>query len=154
MMFEICEGCGVGKEKDYIYLYLNYLFLELLVECFSGILEIVAIFVGVDVIKELIFVIFIVYYNMGGILINYKGEVVVFKNGDLDVIVFGLFVVGEAACASVYGVNRLGVNLLFDIVVFGCVCVNMVVDKFKCGVLYCEIVSDVGLNVIECLDKI
>lgn len=67
----------LGFEKDYIYFYLNYLFLEVLKECFFGILEIVVIFVGVDVMKEFIFVLLIVYYNMGGIFINYYGEVII-----------------------------------------------------------------------------
>lgn len=152
MIMEICEGCGVGVNGDYISLNLNYLFVEVLVECLLGILESVKIFVGVDVIKELIFVLLIVYYNMGGILINYWGEVLNLIVEDLNVIVLGLMVVGEVGCVLVYGVNCFGLNLLIDFVVFGCVVVICVGEVVDCDsvILFVNIVQ--VDKVFDCFD--
>jgi succinate dehydrogenase/fumarate reductase flavoprotein subunit len=119
MTIEIREGRGVGKNKDHIYLHLDHLDPAVLHERLPGISESARIFAGVDVTKEPIPVIPTVHYNMGGIPTNPHGEVVTKKNGDPDTIVNGLMAIGEAACVSVHGANRLGSNSLIDLVVFG-----------------------------------
>ena len=119
MTIEIREGRGVGPNKDHIHLHLEHLGAELLEERLPGISESALIFAGVDVSKEPIPVIPTVHYNMGGIPTNYHGEVVTVKDGDPDSIVRGLMAIGEAACVSVHGANRLGSNSLLDIIVFG-----------------------------------
>ncbi len=119
MTIEIREGRGVGKNKDHIYLHLDHLDPKILHERLPGISESARIFAGVDVTKEPIPVIPTVHYNMGGIQTNYHGEVVTLKNGEPDTIVPGLMALGEAACVSVHGANRLGSNSLIDLVVFG-----------------------------------
>ena len=119
MTMEIREGRGVGAKKDHIYLHLDHLEPELLHERLPGISESAKIFAGVDVTKEPIPVLPTVHYNMGGIPTNYHGEVLTKKDGDPDTVVPGLMAVGEAACVSVHGANRLGSNSLIDLVVFG-----------------------------------
>ena len=119
MTIEIREGRGVGKNKDHIYLHLDHLDPKILHERLPGISESARIFAGVDVTKEPIPVLPTVHYNMGGIPTNYHGEVVTKKNGDNDHIVPGLMALGEAACVSIHGANRLGSNSLIDLVVFG-----------------------------------
>ena len=119
MTMEIREGRGVGKSKDHIYLHLDHLDPEILHERLPGISESARIFAGVDVTKEPIPVLPTVHYNMGGIQTNYHGEVVTKIGEDPDVIVPGLMALGEAACVSVHGANRLGSNSLIDLVVFG-----------------------------------
>ena len=119
MMIEIREGRGVGPKQDHIYLCLSHLPPALIHERLPGISESSRIFAGVDVTKEPIPVLPTAHYNMGGIPTNYRGEVVTLQNGDPDAIVPGLMAIGEAACVSVHGANRLGCNSLLDIVVFG-----------------------------------
>jgi succinate dehydrogenase / fumarate reductase, flavoprotein subunit len=119
MTMEIREGRGVGKLKDHIYLHLDHLDPKILHERLPGISESAKIFAGVDVTKEPIPVLPTVHYNMGGIPTNYHGEVLTKKNGNADTIVPGLMAIGEAACVSVHGANRLGSNSLIDLVVFG-----------------------------------
>ncbi|MGQ3356415.1 MAG: succinate dehydrogenase flavoprotein subunit [Phreatobacter sp.] len=119
MTVEIREGRGVGKNKDHIFLHLDHLDPKILHERLPGISESAKIFAGVDVTKEPIPVIPTVHYNMGGIPTNYHGEVLTKKNGNADTIVPGLMAIGEAACVSVHGANRLGSNSLIDLVVFG-----------------------------------
>jgi len=119
MTMEIREGRGVGAEKDHIHLHLEHLGAEVLAARLPGIPETAKIFAGVDVTKEPIPVLPTVHYNMGGIPTNYHGEVLTKKNGDPDSVVPGLMAVGEAACVSVHGANRLGSNSLIDLVVFG-----------------------------------
>jgi len=119
MTIEIREGRGVGKNKDHIYLHLDHLDPKILHERLPGISESAKIFAGVDVTKEPIPVIPTVHYNMGGIPTNFHGEVLTKKNGDPDAVVPGLMAIGEAACVSVHGANRLGSNSLIDLVVFG-----------------------------------
>jgi succinate dehydrogenase / fumarate reductase flavoprotein subunit len=119
MTMEIREGRGVGKNKDHIYLHLDHLDPKILHERLPGISESAKIFAGVDVTKEPIPVLPTVHYNMGGIPTNYHGEVLTKKGGDPDCVVPGLMALGEAACVSVHGANRLGSNSLIDLVVFG-----------------------------------
>ncbi len=118
MTMEIVEGRGVGPNKDHIYLHLNHLDPKILHERLPGISETAKIFAGVDVTKQPIPVLPTVHYNMGGIPTNYKAEVLTVKNGKTE-IVPGLMAIGESACVSVHGANRLGSNSLLDLVVFG-----------------------------------
>ncbi|MDX2204628.1 MAG: succinate dehydrogenase flavoprotein subunit [Hyphomicrobiaceae bacterium] len=119
MTIEIREGRGVGPEKDHIYLHLDHLDPKILHERLPGITESAKIFAGVDLRREPIPVLPTVHYNMGGIPTNYHGEVYTLKDGNPDTIVPGLLAIGEAACVSVHGANRLGSNSLTDLVVFG-----------------------------------
>ncbi|MFO7275645.1 MAG: succinate dehydrogenase flavoprotein subunit [Pseudomonadota bacterium] len=119
MTIEIREGRGVGPERDHILLHLEHLGPEVIHERLPGIAETARIFAGVDVTKEPIPVLPTVHYNMGGIPCNVHGEVVRPKDGNPDAVVPGLMAVGEAACVSVHGANRLGSNSLLDLVVFG-----------------------------------
>ncbi len=119
MMMEIREGRGVGPEKDHIFLHLDHLDPAIIHQRLPGIAESARIFSGVDVTRQPIPVLPTVHYNMGGIPTNYHGEVVTSKNGNPDTVVPGLMAIGEAACVSVHGANRLGSNSLLDLVVFG-----------------------------------
>jgi succinate dehydrogenase / fumarate reductase flavoprotein subunit len=119
MAIEIREGRGVGPHKDHIFLHLDHIAPEILAERLPGITESGKVFAGVDLTRQPLPVTPTVHYNMGGIPTNFHGEVVTIKNGDPDSVVPGLFAVGEAACVSVHGANRLGSNSLIDLVVFG-----------------------------------
>ncbi|KUL92876.1 fumarate reductase [Bosea sp. WAO] len=119
MTMEIRGGRGVGKNKDHIYLHLDHLDPKILHERLPGISESAKIFAGVDVTREPIPVLPTVHYNMGGIPTNFHGEVLTKVGGDPDAVVPGLMAIGEAACVSVHGANRLGSNSLIDLVVFG-----------------------------------
>ncbi|MDP6565617.1 MAG: succinate dehydrogenase flavoprotein subunit [Alphaproteobacteria bacterium] len=119
MTIEIREGRGVGPDSDHILLHLDHLDPAIIEERLPGIAESARIFAGVDVTKEAVPVLPTVHYNMGGIQTNFHGEVVTLRDGDPDAIVPGLMSVGEAACVSVHGANRLGSNSLIDLVVFG-----------------------------------
>lgn len=119
MTVEIREGRGVGKENDHIFLHLEHLGAETLDLRLPGISETAKIFAGVDVTREPIPVLPTVHYNMGGIPTNIHGEVLRPTEADPDATVPGLMAIGEAACVSVHGANRLGTNSLLDIVVFG-----------------------------------
>ncbi len=119
MAMEIREGRGVGKEGDHIFLHLDHIDPKVLHERLPGITETGKIFANVDLTRQPLPVTPTVHYNMGGIPCNYHGEVVTLKDGNPDSVVPGLFAVGEAACVSVHGANRLGSNSLIDLVVFG-----------------------------------
>jgi succinate dehydrogenase / fumarate reductase, flavoprotein subunit len=119
MTIEIREGRGVGEHQDHINLNLQHLGPEVLHEKLPGISETARIFAGVDVTKEPIPVIPTVHYNMGGVPTNYHGEVLRKVDGNPDAVVPGLYAIGEAACVSVHGANRLGSNSLLDLVIFG-----------------------------------
>ena len=119
MAMEIREGRGVGKEKDHIFLHLDHIDAKVLHERLPGITETGKVFAGVDLTRQPLPVAPTVHYNMGGIPTNFHGEVVTLKDGNPDSVVPGLFAVGEAACVSVHGANRLGSNSLIDLVVFG-----------------------------------
>jgi succinate dehydrogenase / fumarate reductase, flavoprotein subunit len=119
MAMEIREGRGVGKESDHIYLHLDHIDPKVLAERLPGITETGKVFAGVDLTRQPLPVVPTVHYNMGGIPTNYHGEVVHLKDGNPDTVVPGLYAVGEAACVSVHGANRLGSNSLIDLVVFG-----------------------------------
>jgi succinate dehydrogenase / fumarate reductase flavoprotein subunit len=119
MTIEIREGRGVGPQKDHIYLHLDHLDPKILHERLPGITESAKVFAGVDIHRQPIPVLPTVHYNMGGIPTNYHGEVLTLKGGNPDHVVPGLMAIGEAACVSVHGANRLGSNSLIDLVVFG-----------------------------------
>src|SRR5581483_10577428 len=119
MAMEIREGRGVGEHKDHIFLHLDHIDPKILAERLPGITETAKTFAGVDLTRQPIPVAPTVHYTMGGIPTNYHGEVVTLKDGNPDAVVPGLFAVGEAACVSVHGANRLGSNSLIDLVGFG-----------------------------------
>ena len=119
MTLEIREGRGVGDNKDHIHLHLEHLEPSVIDERLPGIAETTRIFAGVDVTQEPIPVLPTVHYNMGGIPTNYNGDVLTRVGDDPNTIVLGLMAVGEAACVSVHGANRLGSNSLLDLVIFG-----------------------------------
>ncbi|MBJ7501554.1 MAG: succinate dehydrogenase flavoprotein subunit [Sphingopyxis sp.] len=119
MALEIREGRGVGPHNDHIYLHLDHIDPAVLAERLPGITESGKIFAGVDLTRQPLPVVPTVHYNMGGIPCNYHGEVVTLGKDGPDTVVPGLFAVGEAACVSVHGANRLGSNSLIDLVVFG-----------------------------------
>ena len=119
MAMEMREGRGVGPNKDHIFLHLDHIDPKVLAERLPGITESGKIFAGVDLTRQPLPVTPTVHYNMGGIPCNYHGQVLTKKDGDPEVVVPGLFAVGEAACVSVHGANRLGSNSLIDLVVFG-----------------------------------
>jgi len=133
MTIEIREGRGVGPNKDHIHLNLMHLGPEVIHERLPGIAESARIFAGVDVTKEPIPVLPTVHYNMGGIPTNYHGEVVTKRDDNPDSVVPGLFAIGEAACVSVHGANRLGSNSLLDLVVFGRAVAHRCAELIKPG---------------------
>ncbi len=133
MTIEINEGRGVGSKADHIHLHLEHLGGDVINERLPGIAESAKIFAGVDVTKEPIPVLPTVHYNMGGIPTNYHGEVVTLKDGDPDAVVPGLMAIGECACVSVHGANRLGSNSLLDIVVFGRAAANRCAETLTPG---------------------
>jgi succinate dehydrogenase / fumarate reductase flavoprotein subunit len=118
MTIEIREGRGVGEKRDHMHLHLEHLGPEVIHERLPGIQETARIFANVDVTKVPIPVLPTVHYNMGGVPCNVHGEVVTRRNNS-ELVVPGLMSVGEAACVSVHGANRLGSNSLLDLVIFG-----------------------------------
>lgn len=133
MTIEIREGRGVGPNKDHIHLHLQHLGAKLIHEKLPGISESAKIFAGVDVTKDPIPVLPTVHYNMGGIPTNYHGEMVHKVGDNADVVVPGLYAIGEAACVSVHGANRLGSNSLLDLIVFGRAVANRCAETIKPG---------------------
>jgi len=154
MTMEIREGRGVGKGKDHIHLHLDHLDPALLHERLPGISESAKIFAGVDVTKEPIPVLPTVHYNMGGIPTNYHGEVLTKVGGDPDTVVPGLMAVGEAACVSVHGANRLGSNSLTDLVVFGRAAALRAIETVKPGEKQRELAKSDGEDAIARLDHL
>jgi succinate dehydrogenase / fumarate reductase flavoprotein subunit len=152
MTIEIREGRGVGEENDHIHLHLEHLGPEVIEERLPGIAESARIFAGVDVNKEPIPVLPTVHYNMGGIPTNYTGEVVTLKDGDPESVVPGLMAVGEAACVSVHGANRLGSNSLLDLVVFGRSAAHHCAATMEPGARHAALPKDAGENSIKRLD--
>lgn len=153
MAMEIREGRGVGPEKDHMYLHLDHLDPEILAERLPGISESARIFAGVDVNKEPIPVIPTCHYNMGGIPTNYHGEVLNPSAKDPDRVVPGLFSVGEAACVSVHGANRLGSNSLIDLVVFGKATAARIAEVVKPGKAAKPLPADSADLALARLDK-
>jgi succinate dehydrogenase / fumarate reductase, flavoprotein subunit len=143
MALEIGEGRGVGPNKDHIFLHLDHIDPKVLAERLPGITESGKIFAGVDLTRQALPVVPTVHYNMGGIPTNYHGEVVTIgPDGDPETVVPGLFAVGEAACVSVHGANRLGSNSLIDLVVFGRATGHRLRDTIKPGEAHDELPKD------------
>jgi succinate dehydrogenase / fumarate reductase flavoprotein subunit len=133
MTIEIREGRGVGRDKDHIHLHLEHLGPDVIQERLPGIAETTRIFAGVDVTREPIPVLPTAHYNMGGVPTNVQGEVLTLKNGNPDTPVPGLMAIGEGACVSVHGANRLGSNSLLDLVVFGRSAAQRCAEKLVAG---------------------
>jgi succinate dehydrogenase / fumarate reductase flavoprotein subunit len=153
MTIEINEGRGVGPNKDHILLHLEHLGAEILHERLPGISETARVFAGVDINKEAIPVLPTVHYNMGGIPTNYKTEVLRPTASNPDAIVPGLMAVGEAACVSVHGANRLGTNSLLDLVVFGRAAANRAAEIVKPGASQQPLPAKAGEAALERFDK-
>ncbi len=153
MTMEILAGRGVGPKKDHIYLHLNHLDPKILHERLPGISETAKIFAGVDVTKQPIPVLPTVHYNMGGIPTNFKAEVLTVKNGKTEVVP-GLMAIGEAACVSVHGANRLGSNSLLDLVVFGRAAAIQASEVIKPNVSQAEFSANAGEESLARFDKI
>ncbi len=154
MTMEIREGRGVGDEKDHIYLHLEHLGPDVISERLPGIAETAKIFSGVDVSKAPIPVLPTVHYNMGGIPTLYNGDVVTSRDGNPDSVVPGLMAVGEAACVSVHGSNRLGSNSLLDLVVFGRAAARHCKDTVKPNQRHRELAPNAGSEAVARLDKL
>ena len=154
MTMEIREGRGVGKENDHIYLHLEHLGAETLELRLPGISETAKIFAGVDVTKEPIPVLPTVHYNMGGIPTNVHGEVLRPTADNPDATVEGLMAIGEAACVSVHGANRLGTNSLLDIVVFGRAAALRAAETLKPGTAHKPLAKDAGDNAVARFDRL
>ena len=152
MTIEIREGRGVGPQKDHIYLHLDHLDPDVLAERLPGISESARIFAGVDVTKEPVPVLPTVHYNMGGIPTNYHGEVLNPTESEPDRTVPGLMAIGEAACVSVHGANRLGSNSLIDLVVFGRASAIRAAELVSPGQSHSAMPADAGQNAIDRLD--
>ena len=153
MTIEINEGRGVGKEKDHIELHLEHLGKDVINEKLPGIAESARIFAGVDVTKTPIPVIPTVHYNMGGIPTNYLGEVLSPKGEGNDPIVPGLMAIGETACVSVHGANRLGSNSLLDLIVFGRAAAKQAAKLVKPGAKHSEPNKSSVDKIVGRLDK-
>ena len=154
MTIEIREGRGVGAEKDHIHLHLEHLGPEVIEERLPGIAESARIFAGVDVTKNPIPVLPTVHYNMGGIPANYNGEVVTLRDGNPEAVVPGLMAIGEAACVSVHGANRLGSNSLLDLVVFGRAAAHHIAETMTPEARHKAFAEDAGQNSVERIDRL
>jgi succinate dehydrogenase / fumarate reductase flavoprotein subunit len=154
MIIEINEGRGCGPQKDHILLHLEHLGAQLLHQRLPGISETAKIFAGVDVTREPIPVLPTVHYNMGGVPTNLHGEVVTMRDGNPETVVPGLMAIGEAACVSVHGANRLGSNSLLDIVVFGRAAAHRVVETVRLGESHAPTPKEAADRAIARLDRI
>jgi succinate dehydrogenase / fumarate reductase flavoprotein subunit len=153
MAMEIREGRGVGENNDHIWLHLDHIDPKILAERLPGITETAKTFSGVDLTRQPVPVVPTVHYNMGGIPTNYRGEAVTLKDGNPDAVVPGLFAVGEAACVSVHGANRLGSNSLIDLVVFGRAAGLTLAEVAKPGIIQEELPKDSAELALTRLDK-
>ncbi len=153
MTIEIREGRGVGPESDHIFLHLEHLGNDVLHARLPGITESAKIFAGVDATREPIPVLPTVHYNMGGVPTNYHGEVIRPTADDPDAVCPGLMAIGEAACVSVHGANRLGTNSLLDLVVFGRAAAIRAAETVEKGASRKPLPADAGGMVIERLEK-
>jgi succinate dehydrogenase / fumarate reductase flavoprotein subunit len=154
MTIEIREGRGTGAGKDHIHLHLSHLDPKVIHERLPGIGELARIFAGVDVTRAPIPVLPTVHYNMGGIPTNYHGEVLTKANGDPDTVVPGLMALGEAACVSVHGANRLGSNSLIDLVVFGRAAAKRCAATIEPGEKHPDLPKDAGDDAVARLDRL
>jgi succinate dehydrogenase / fumarate reductase flavoprotein subunit len=153
MTMEINAGRGCGPNKDHILLHLEHLGADLLHERLPGISETARVFAGVDVTKQPIPVLPTVHYNMGGIPTNYRAEVLRPTPDDPDAVVPGLMAVGEAACVSVHGANRLGTNSLLDLVVFGRSAARRAAEVLRPGASQPALPPKAGEHALDRLDS-
>ena len=153
MTIEIREGRGVGKHKDHIHLNLNHLDPKVLHERLPGITESARIFAGADLTRQPIPVLPTVHYNMGGIPTTYKGEAIMGDPSSVDRTVPGLLAIGEAACVSVHGANRLGSNSLIDLVVFGRAAAERCAETLDRGTVHQPLPPDAGDLALSRLDR-
>jgi len=153
MTMEINEGRGCGPDKDHIMLHLEHLGADLLHERLPGISETAKVFAGVDVTKQPIPVLPTVHYNMGGIPTNVHTEVLRPTKDNPDAVIPGLMAVGEAACVSVHGANRLGTNSLLDLVVFGRAAAHRAADKLKPGARQAPLPPKAGEASLDRFDR-
>ena len=153
MTIEIREGRGVGPEKDHIFLHLDHLDPKILHERLPGITENAKVFAGVDLRRQPIPVLPTVHYNMGGVPTNYHGEMLTLQNGNPDYVVPGLMALGEAACVSVHGANRLGSNSLIDLVVFGRAAGLQCAKTIEAGTSQADLPSDAAELALSRLDR-
>ena len=154
MTIEIREGRGIGPDKDHIFLHLDHLDPDILAERLPGITESASIFAGVDLTRDPIPVLPTCHYNMGGIPTNLHGEVISAKDGDPDTIVPGLMAIGEAACVSVHGANRLGSNSLIDLVVFGRSTAERCVEQLEANGKHADLPKGAGQFALDRLDRL
>jgi len=153
MTIEIREGRGVGPEKDHIHLHLEHLDPGVIHERLPGIWESARVFTGVDLTREPVPVLPTVHYNMGGIPTNYHGEVLAGDAQDAEKTVPGLMAIGEAACVSVHGANRLGSNSLSDLVVFGRAAALRCAETIEANAPHADLPTQAGEAAIERLDR-
>ena len=154
MTMEINAGNGHGEDADHIHLHLHHLGADVINERLPGIAESARIFAGVDVTKEPIPVLPTVHYNMGGIPTNYHGEVVNLVGDDPDTVMPGLMAIGESACVSVHGANRLGSNSLLDLIVFGRAAAQRAAELVKPDTKHPVLPEHVTEKVIDRLDNL
>ena len=154
MTLEIREGRGVGEHKDHIFLHLEHLGPEVIRERLPGISETARIFAGVDTSREPIPVLPTVHYNMGGVPTNFHGEVVTLRGDDPDSVVPGLMAIGECACVSVHGANRLGSNSLLDLVVFGRAAAKRCAETVEAGSAHAPLANGVEERILARLDRL
>ena len=154
MTIEINEGRGCGPHKDHMLLHLEHLGADLLHHRLPGISETAKIFAGVDVTREPIPVLPTVHYNMAGVPTNLHGEVVTLRDGDPEAVVTGLMAIGEAACVSVHGANRLGSNSLLDIIVFGRAAAFRVAETLRPGERHPTLREEATDRAIARMDRI
>jgi len=154
MTIEINEGRGVGPEKDHIHLHLEHLEPAVIHERLPGIAETAKIFSNVDVTKEPIPVLPTAHYNMGGIPTNYHAEVINPTKKNPDAVAQGLMAIGEAACVSVHGANRLGSNSLLDLVVFGRAAAIRAAELVKPNAPHKTLSKDADARALERLDRL
>jgi succinate dehydrogenase / fumarate reductase flavoprotein subunit len=154
MTIEMREGRGVGPHKDHIHLHLEHLDADVIHERLPGIADTARIFAGIVVTKEPIPVLPTCHYNMGGVPTNHHGEVVSLLDGDAESAVPGLMAIGEAACVSVHGANRLGSNSLLDLVVFGRAAALRAAELVRPGEPQKELARDAGEQAIARLDRL
>ncbi len=153
MTMEIRAGRGIGRDADHIHLHLEHLGTEVLAERLPGISETARVFAGVDVTREPIPVIPTVHYNMGGIPANLYGECLGVSTGGSPPVIPGLMAIGEAACVSVHGANRLGSNSLLDLIVFGRAAANRAADQLSRGEAIAQVTDNSIEEVISRLDE-
>ena len=154
MTVEIREGRGVGEHKDHIFLHLEHLGPEVLRERLPGISETARIFAGVDTSREPIPVLPTVHYNMGGVPTNFHGEVVTLAGDDPDYVVPGLMAIGECACVSVHGANRLGSNSLLDLVVFGRAAAKRCAESIEAGSAHAPLPGEAEERILTRFDRL